>query len=456
MSGPKVSVYEVLARQKQNLISQLNCIQQGIICCEQIKESIDFLNGVKGQIQSLLSTFDIVNRRAENCSGEIIILTDLRNTVTQLCLSFNEQLSSCTPILQMDKLKPTDAELEIKKEGLNKLRALQKNIATRQKEVEEALSPIVAKAKQEAGEVENAIEEDISNVQSFFVSPSECEEERFMHDIQQLNEQLSVLALDSDCSADLKGEVFSATSALSRITSREQLGTFRSVTVKPLLQRIESARLRVQAQKSEFKMLQSRYAALCAVAGVQPEVLTAEINDAIPIIISKIASLEKQVVLQTEQKYICNCVNEVMSQMGYDVIGNRSVTKRSGKRFKSELYSYAEGKAINVTYDSDGQIAMELGGIDRADRIPTSEETDVLREDMEAFCSDFKGFEERLKAKGVVIKSRVSLAPPAAEYATIINVSDYNITAAVPVQVMMVKGTRSKSASKRTLQREDN
>ena len=456
MSGPKVSVYEMSARQRQNLRSQLNCLQQSIVCCEEIKKSIGYLNGINGQIQSLLSTFDLVNRRTKDCSCEIIILTDLQSAVPQGCLSFMEQLSSCAPILQVDKITLTDAELEKKKGVLAKLRVLQNNVASRQKEIEEALRPIDVKAKQGVSEVENAIAEDISSVQSFFISPSESDEERFKSDIKQLNEQLRVLSLGSDCPADLKGEVFSANSALSRITSKEQLETFRSVTVKPLLQGIENTRLRIQEQKSEFETLESRYVALCFVAGVQPEAFAVEVNDAMSIISNKVATLEKQVIMQTEQEYISDRVNEVMSEMGYDVIGNRSVTKRSGKRFKNQLYSYGEGTAINVTYDSDGQIAMELGGIDRADRIPTSEETDVLREDMGSFCSDFKDFEERLKAKGVVIKSRVSLAPPTAEYATIINVSDYNITATVPVREITVKMTRSKSAVKRTLRREDN
>lgn len=457
MSGPKVSVYEMSAEQRQNLRFQLNCIQQSIVCYEDIKKSIGYLNGINGQIQSLLSTFDLVNRRTEDCSGEIIILTDLQSAIPQNCLSFVDQLSSCAPILQIDKITLTDAELEKKKGVLAKLWALQKNIVTRQKEIEETLKPMETKVKQGVSEVKKAIADDVSTVQSFYISPSESDEERFMSDIEQLNEQLRDLSLGSDCPADFKGEVLATTSALSRITSKEQLETFRSVTVKSLLQRIENACLQVQEQKREIDTLQSRYVALCSVAGVQPESFSAvEINDAMLLISNKVATLEKQVIMQTEQEYISECVNEVMTEMGYDIIGNRSVTKRSGKRFKNELYSYGEGTAINVTYDYDGQIAMELGGIDREDRIPTSEETDVLREDMESFCSDFKNFEERLKAKGVVIKSRVSLAPPSAEYVTIINVSDYNITATAPVREITVKETRSKSAVKRTLRREDN
>jgi hypothetical protein len=141
-----------------------------------------------------------------------------------------------------------------------------------------------------------------------------------------------------------------------------------------------------------------------------------------------------------------------MIEMGYDLLGNRTVTKRSGKRFKNELFSYGEGTAINVTYGSDGQIAIELGGIDRADRVPTPGETEALCGEMETFCSDFKVFEEKLKEKGVVLKSRVSMAPPAAEYASIINVEEYNLRA--PVSAISEGSARRKTASRQVLRRE--
>lgn len=66
----------------------------------------------------------------------------------------------------------------------------------------------------------------------------------------------------------------------------------------------------------------------------------------------------------------------------------------------------------------DGQIAMELGGLSREDRLPTAEETQVLTEDMEAFCGEFAEFEKRLrcpKELSLVIASQC--LPPSADYA---------------------------------------
>lgn len=72
---------------------------------------------------------------------------------------------------------------------------------------------------------------------------------------------------------------------------------------------------------------------------------------------------------------------------------------------------------------------MELGGIDTSDRIPTAQETGQLCDSMEQFCDDFREVEKRLLAKGVVLAERLSLLPPSAEYAQIINTADYSMTA---------------------------
>ena len=210
-----------------------------------------------------------------------------------------------------------------------------------------------------------------------------------------------------------------------------------------------------QEQQNLFMELKTRYSALCAIAQTAAKNFSFD-NDSIELLTLEIATLEKQIVTQTEQTYISNSVNEAMAEMGYDLIGNRSVTKRSGKQFRNELFSYSDGTAINVTYDSEGQIAMELGGIDRTDRIPTSDETEVLCEDMKLFCTDFRIFEEKLKSKGISIKKRISMSSPTAEHAAIINVEDYNITTTKPISDMVIKNKRKKSISKQHLKREYN
>ena len=116
-----------------------------------------------------------------------------------------------------------------------------------------------------------------------------------------------------------------------------------------------------------------------------------------------------------------------MRDMGYEVIGRRAVTKKSGKHFESELFSYADGTAVNVTVADDGHIAMELCGLDAIDRLPDDAESERLCGYMETFCEDFGEIERRLAEKGVALRNRIQRLPPNVEYAQILNVSDYEM-----------------------------
>lgn len=70
---------------------------------------------------------------------------------------------------------------------------------------------------------------------------------------------------------------------------------------------------------------------------------------------------------------------------------------------------------------------MELGGLDVVDRLPDACEASLLCDSMESFCDDFKEIEKKLLARGVIVADRISLLPASAEYAQIINTSDYEV-----------------------------
>ena len=134
--------------------------------------------------------------------------------------------------------------------------------------------------------------------------------------------------------------------------------------------------------------------------------------------------MQKIIQRKEEQEYISECVDKAMQEMGYKVIGNREVVRKDGRRFTNELYLFDEGTAVNVTYSEEGQITMELGGLDDQDRIPSEAECQSLAQDMVSFCDDYLKIEEKLRAMGIV-SHRVSILPPEAQFAQIINTSDY-------------------------------
>ena len=139
-----------------------------------------------------------------------------------------------------------------------------------------------------------------------------------------------------------------------------------------------------------------------------------------------VQDMQKVIQRKEEQEYISECVDKAMQEMGYRVIGYREIVRKDGRRFTNELYLFDEGTAVNVTLSDEGQITMELGGLDSQDRIPTEAECQSLAQDMCSFCEDYLVMEEKLRVMGV-ISQRVSILPPDAQFAQIINTSDYQM-----------------------------
>jgi hypothetical protein len=233
MSGPKVSVYVMSAEQRKNLRAQLDCLQQSLVFHDEIKKSVKYLNSVNGQIQSLLSTFELVNQHISDCSPEISILTDLQAVLPQECQTFVEELA-CTPIIQVDRFTLSDYELTKRMDTLAKLRTLRNMTNARQKEIEATLAPMEDKAKQGVANVGNAIADDIAGVQSFFIASAESENDEFESNKKKVEARLHSLIISTTCPSELKNEARSALSAISGMHSKEQLSIFKAVTIRPL------------------------------------------------------------------------------------------------------------------------------------------------------------------------------------------------------------------------------
>ena len=248
-----------------------------------------------------------------------------------------------------------------------------------------------------------------------------------------------------------KSEISSTITRLEEIADDVFLKNFVAVSVNPLIKQANQFIAEYRECQAEFDRLYTEYAALCELYYYVAQEYVCS-RSSIQTLEAEIERIKKAVAEDDEQAYISDCLDEVMVEMGYTVLGSREVTKRNGKRFRSELYSYGEGTAVNITYSSDGKIAMELGGIDTSDRVPTAQETDKLCDSMEQFCDDFKEIEKRLLAKGVLLADRISLLPPDAEYAQIINISDYSVEA--EADSISVKKQRRSASKQKALRRE--
>ena len=229
-----------------------------------------------------------------------------------------------------------------------------------------------------------------------------------------------------DVSEDLIIEVKRAVEQFKSIEDTNACSNFMAITLEPLRKRcISEARFR-EANAERYRETCVRYSTLCTQLD-EKEIHFEFSPEGLKALEKAVSDCEQRTHKDAEQKYISDSIDEVMLEMGYQVIGRRSVRKKTGRTFKSKLLTYEDGTVVNVTESSNGQITMEIGGMDDRDRLPDANERVALQKTMEMFCGDFKEIERRLSERGVVLDSRLSMAPPEEAYAQIINYTDYEL-----------------------------
>ena len=267
----------------------------------------------------------------------------------------------------------------------------------------------------------------------------------------EIDSRIEAIYRSGILSDELSAELEQVRARAASIGDEQFLKNYIAITVNPLLKRCAAYAETYRAYHEEYESLYSEYVALCELYHYVPQDVPFS-AEAIPFLKKEIERIKTTAEQQAEQAYIQNALDEVMTEMGYSVIGSREVTKRNGTHFRNELYTYGEGTAVNVTYSSDGRIAMELGGLDSTDRTPTASESSALCEEMEDFCEDFKEIERRLLARGVILASRISLLPPDSTYAQIINTSDYQMR--THTERFTAEKHRGKASAKKTMKAE--
>lgn len=242
----------------------------------------------------------------------------------------------------------------------------------------------------------------------------------------QAMEELRLVQRAEGLSQTLRQEMDEALHQLESTQDEAFMKNILAVMARPLLRRAEAEAEAYAARRDTLRALESDYAALCAIHALDAQTFPCT-EEGIAALREEIRRIQAETAQDNEQAYIAQALDEVMQEMGYAVLGSREVVKRSGKRFRHELYDYGDGTAMNVTYAAGGRIAMELGGLDESDRLPDSHETVALCDAMGRFCGDFGEIERRLLARGVTLAQRISLLPPEPAYAQIINTADYDM-----------------------------
>jgi len=406
MSGPKTSRYTLTPEQRRILAEQRKIERRKAVASESIKRNSKRLVQIGNMFSSERQVSAEILSRIGNDGGFVKKIEELEAAWTSTA-----QVAS-----------------KINTDDVDSLESTAKMVSESLVKAEKTAAELSAIAKQNELKLQNNLNDAID--QGFSTSFAEIRNTDMVsldENRDAIRAQLLKMKSATILPFELKADLESALNGLDIIQDERFLKNYSSLTASPLLKRCRQYLYEYENCHEEFESLYAEYLALCNLQYYVPQEYSCSI-DSIEILKSEIRRIEASTEENDEQAYISECLDEVMEEMGYSVLGSRKVSKKNGKHFRNELYTYGEGTAVNVTYSSDGRIAMELGGIDSTDRLPDEQETSVLCDSMEQFCTDFKEIEKRLLAKGVILADRISMLPPGAEYAQIINTSDYEMS----------------------------
>lgn len=411
MSGPKSARYTLTPEQRRILAEARERERK-------TKRELDKLQQHRGELATL-------KERLGTATTSIDMLVDRVGAGNEV------QQSIRNSITQIEKIIQESAGLS-KQSGLENLQVFNSKVKT----VEETARKIVAEYESQSNEIKDVLSKNIEDsiadgmsirVDDEIVKPHRHLESQkakikdVLHEIQSLN-----------ISSDLQKEGITILKRAQGITDDSFIDNYYAMTFLPYIKRCKAYEEQIKEYGEEFDELVSKHRYYSECLGM-PVISFTFSMDSLNSLRHKVAELESQSAKIEEQQYISESLDQVMRDMGYNVVGSREVVKKSGRKFRNELYHFSEGSVVNVTYAANGQISMELGGVDTCDREPSEEESSVLCDEMVEFCDEFPEIERRLKEKGVVLMNRISMLPPAEEYAQIINVSDFNITDKVDV-----------------------
>lgn len=412
MSEPKTSQYTLTAAQRRALQEQRRRELEEQRRRERIskaKSKLALLSaktyGLSNITEEALDQARLLNERTGSDNGFAVLKNQLSENTGNLVASIEKANESDS----VELLEQAVREAQQAFDDLSKLRG--------------KLDGLISKNKQQLhkdimNSLDSVADVDFSKIQS----PAERQLEQRKDEIaNNLSNLLSPIHND-----ELHDSIEKALKHLDEIDNPDFLSNFNAMTVATLEKKCREYTALRQEIGDEYDDLIIRYTVLCKEQKIIPQNIAFE-RGAVEKLDSLITELEKATDSADEQSYISRCIDEVMEDMGYKLVGNRSVTKKSGRHFRNELYSFSEGTAVNVTYSDNGNITMELGGVDTKDRMPDTLETERLTEDMRSFCGQYREFERRLAEKGVV-SNHISLLPPEPVYAQVINVSDYDMT----------------------------
>lgn len=400
MSGPKTSRYVLTAEQRRRIEEQQRIIRETKIAQDRRNSTLRKAKINLDNLNSVIFEFEQLCKESGRGKAE---LQNMKKLFKDLHIAVNNKVYQAEGLV-----------LEVYRKQINSLDGCISKVRT---EIAKTKQMYVQIRSEYKSELENTIET------GFILDFAGLGENRKYEGnpiIKRINDALEKLIYE-ELPDNLKERLVILQKRATEITSIDFLENFYSTQVRPFADECGL----YQEHGKEYEELFMKYSMLAE--EVVEKIKNYEFSmQAIEELKQDIVVLENKILLEKEQEYISAAIDEAMQEMGYELVGNRNVVKKSGRKFKNELYQFGEGTAVNVTFSDNGQISMELGALDVTNRVPTDKEAVELADDMRAFCNDYSELEKKLAQKGIVSK-RISVLPPALDYAQVFDISDYEM-----------------------------
>lgn len=430
MSGPKYMRYSLSAEELQRLLQeQLERQRQEAIKKE--KQRMERL--INAEEKNIHSASKAIQRQKNVSIGNIkTVIANIEKELAKM-VSYVQELEkiddysvknlheSLTKEFNdlVNKNKDVNTQMTLKEiySNHNELNELFEKVS---KEVENAKTKVSESKQKILDNISVEIEKSIAEF-----SYNEYKQE-VSFDASDYIEEIISLSNNEKLSASLKRSVLAVLERLQTIKDIKQLKDYCLGVVGQIIYECESYLTNYQNKYERYEKLYEAYEGLCMILHRQAEVIEFS-DEAILHLESENEKLQCEAESLLERQYIATEFNNILKEMGYNLLGQKANAINENTYYTNRLYSYKNGNVASVTFSSNGQISIEIGSVDNVNREPSKQEALNQVKSMERLCEDLPLIEERLAEKGIMLKQRIAMQPAVPEVAQIFNGKDYNI-----------------------------
>lgn len=143
-----------------------------------------------------------------------------------------------------------------------------------------------------------------------------------------------------------------------------------------------------------------------------------EVPEDIECLKEEIAEMLTEAQGQKVGEYVADCIDKVMSDLGYSVAGSEVL---SAQKLTKQHYEYSSDSAITVASSENGAMMFEVVG--KKNKNGTNSSIAAVKADMERFCPDFQKVKKGLQQYGISLTDK-KLCPPDEKYVRFVDINN--------------------------------